>query len=377
MNVNNKTDHRTEAMNAFLKTAGWAGAKQIRLPGDASTRGYVRLVQDGHSAMLLDQPQTAETPAAPVHASEAERRALGYHAMARHAGADTARFVAVANFLRARGLSAPQIYADDPALGFVLSEDLGESLYADVLTTGASETELYGTAIDALAKLHAETAMATISDNIPLYAYDDVALIAETDLITEWFLPHALGRPARMDEIAEHRDLWRATLRPVLESPAFFVHRDYHAQNLLWLPSRAGIAKVGIIDFQDAVAGARSYDLISLIEDARRDVPPALAESMIARYLDTMRNQGAPLNEDTARAEMAVMAAQRNVKIAGIFARLAKRDNKPRYLAYLPRVWNNLNRDLEHPALASLKTWYDRIIPIDARGAALHKGASV
>lgn len=377
MSVDNRADDRAEAMAAFLKKAGWAGAAQTRLPGDASTRGYLRLIHNGRSAMLLDQPQTAETPAAPAQATEAERRALGYNAVARLAGADTARFVAVANFLRARGLSAPEIYADDPALGFVLSEDLGENLYADMLTAGANETELYGSAIDTLAKLHMETAGANICEGMPLHAYDDVALIAETDLMTEWFLPHALGRPSHADEIAQHRDLWRTILKPVLEAPTFFVHRDYHAQNLLWLPAREGVAKVGIIDFQDAVAGARSYDLISLIEDARRDVPSALATSMITRYLDAMRKQGAPLTEDATRAEIAIMAAQRNTKIAGIFARLAKRDNKPRYLGYLPRVWNYLNRDLEHPALASLKAWYDRIIPMNVRGKAPHKGAPV
>lgn len=377
MSVSSHMDHRTEAMNAFLKAAGWAGARQTRLPGDASTRGYVRLDMSGHKAMLLDQPQDAETPTAPVGANEAARRALGYNAVARLAGADTARFVAIANFLRARGLSAPEIYADDSALGFVLCEDLGETLYADVLAEGTNEAELYGSAIDALAKLHMEPASADIGAGMPLHVYDDVALIAETDLMTEWFLPHALARPANADEIAEHRDLWRTILKPVLEAPAFFVHRDYHAQNLLWLPSREGIAKVGIIDFQDAVAGARSYDLISLIEDARRDVPPALATSMIARYLDALRKQGAPLNEEAARGEIAIMAAQRNAKIAGIFARLAKRDGKPRYLSYLPRVWNYLTHDLEHPSLAPLKAWYDRMIPMDARTAAPHKGAPV
>jgi hypothetical protein len=149
----------------------------------------------------------------------------------------------------------------------------------------------------------------------------------------------------------------------VLAAPSVFVHRDYHAQNLLWLPERDGLARVGLIDFQDAVAGTRSYDLISLIEDARRDVDPALAEAMTRRYIAAT---GA--GDAAHRAEMAVMAAQRNAKIAGIFARLHKRDGKPRYLDYLPRVWGYLNKDLEHPALAPLKAWYDRAIPMEARG---------
>ena len=130
-----------------------------------------------------------------------------------------------------------------------------------------------------------------------------------------------------------------------------FVHRDYHAQNLFWLPSRNGVARVGLIDFQDAVAGSQAYDLISLVEDARRDVAPEIAQATTAHYLAAMRAQGTPLDESAYRGQMAVMAAQRNAKIAGIFARLYKRDGKPRYLAYLPRVWGYLNRDLEDPAL--------------------------
>jgi hypothetical protein len=157
--------------------------------------------------------------------------------------------------------------------------------------------------------------------------------------------------------------------------PPVFVHRDYHAQNLLWLPERSGHARVGIIDFQDAVAGTTSYDLISLVEDARRDVDPALAEAMTTRYLAAMKAQGTPLDAKQFRAEAAIIATQRNAKIAGIFARLYKRDNKPRYLDYLPRVWGYLNKDLEHPAMAPLKAWYDQHIPLSARGA--RQGVSV
>ncbi len=148
-----------------------------------------------------------------------------------------------------------------------------------------------------------------------------------------------------------------------------FVHRDYHAQNLIWLPGRDGLKRVGLIDFQDAVAGTRAYDLISLVEDARRDVAPEIARATTAHYLATMQAQGTPLDEESYRALMAVMAAQRNAKIAGIFARLYKRDGKPRYLQFLPRVWGHLNRDLENPAMADLKAWYDRTIPREARGA--------
>lgn len=359
---------RKEQMQAFLEAAGWGDAAQYPLPGDASTRRYIRLEMNGARAMLMDQPQNAEAPQCPAGATPDERRALGYDAIARLAGADTGRFVAAANFLREHGLSAPEVFAADHSSGFVLSEDLGDALYADVLNDGGDAHELYGAAVDALAKLHQAGAPATLPPDMPLHPYDETALVAETDLLTEWFMPLALGRAASEDEVETHRMLWRPILHAALSAPPVFVHRDYHAQNLMWLPGREGLARVGMIDFQDAVAGAASYDLISLVEDARRDVEPELARAMSARYLDTSRRLGSVINEETYRSQMAVMAAQRNAKIAGIFARLYKRDGKPRYLAYLPRVWGYLNADLEHPALSTLKAWYDKTIPRERRG---------
>jgi len=362
------TPERDDAMRAFLARSGWGRAHLTPLPGDASTRHYLRATANGRKAMLMDQPQGAETPASPPHASAEERRALGYNAVARLAGADCGRFVAVADYLKKRGLSAPEIIAADSSEGFVLMEDLGNDLYADVLSNGGNERELYSTAIEALARIHAEDAPSRLGHDKSLYAYDETAQLAEIDLMTEWFLPLAFGRVATAEEVAEHRALWRAALERQRRAGDVFVHRDYHAQNLIWLPERSGNARVGMIDFQDAVAGARAYDIVSLVEDARRDVSPELAEAMTDHYLDSMAKQGKPLDADAHRAEMALLAAQRNAKIVGIFARLFKRDGKPRYLDYLPRVWTYLNRDLDHPAMADLKAWYDRTIPRDKRG---------
>lgn len=319
--------------------------------------------------MLMDQPQNAEAPQSPPGASPDQRRALGYNAVARLAGADCGRFVAVADFLHKRGLSAPRVYAADVNAGFVLIEDLGDDLYANVLANGhaGEEPALYGAAIDALAKLHAEPAPAALSSDKPLHAYDETALLAETDLMTEWFIPLALNRKASDDEREEHRTLWQDALRPGFAAPSVFIHRDYHAQNLFWLPGREGAARVGMIDFQDAVAGAASYDVISLLKDARRDVAPELGEAMTHRYIEARQKTDSTFDSDHYRAQAAVMAAQRNAKIAGIFARLYTRDGKPRYLSYLPRVWGYLEKDLQHPALGSLKRWYDRKIPTDAR----------
>jgi N-acetylmuramate 1-kinase len=358
---------RQSEMQDFLIRSGWGDATVTPLPGDASTRRYARLALADRKAMLMDQPQAAEGAVAPPGASEETRRALGYNAVARLAGADCARFTAAATWLRGHGLAAPDIYAADYAGGFVILEDLGDALFAEVLADGGDEKKLYQAAVEVLAKIHANDAPAALSSDKPLFDYDQTALVAETDLLTEWFLPLALKRPATKEEVSEHRSLWRAALAGIGAGRRVFVHRDYHAENLLWLPDRDGVARVGLIDFQDAVAGSPAYDLISLTEDARRDVSPELAEAATAHYLAVMKTQGTPLDETRFRREMAVMAAQRNAKIVGIFARLHKRDGRTRYLAFLPRVWGYLERDLTHPALADLRAWYDCVIPKDNR----------
>ena len=312
-------NERGEAAHAFLAHAGWKNARIDALPGDASTRRYYRVKQNGHGAMLMDQPQNSEAPASPPTATPEERQALGYNATARLAGADCERFIATANFLRSRGLAAPRIYADDTEQGFVLLEDFGDDLYADVLGKGVKEDDLYRAAIDAIAQLHADPAPPRLSTSAALYDYDLTACLAETDLMTEWFMPLALGRPATQDEVTEHRGLWRDALGTIRSPEPVFVHRDYHAQNLFWLPQREGAARVGMIDFQDALAGNRSYDVISLLEDARRDVSPELAAAMKAHYLTAMKEQGRALDGKSWTAEAAITAAQRNARLQEYF----------------------------------------------------------
>jgi aminoglycoside/choline kinase family phosphotransferase len=354
---------REEAMSAFLVESGWQDAKRQPLAGDASTRRYIRVVKDDQTAMLMDQPQQAEMPTADTNATPQQRRALGYNAIARLAGADCTRFIAVAAHLRKLGLAAPEIIAANTENGFLLLEDFGDRLYTNAIAAGDDERALYARAIDSLVVLHNEPAPDTLSQ-IPFYDYDETALLAEIDLLTEWYLPLALGRAAELDEQNEHRVLWRETLTDVLRAPRVFVHRDFHAQNLIWMPDRIGVARVGLLDFQDAVAGHAAYDLISLLEDARHDVSPELAEMMIAHYL--AQSPHLPDVEAFLSAK-AILAAQRNAKIIGIFARLAKRDGNPGYLAHLPRVWRYMEQDLESPALKKLKTWYERIVPRQTR----------
>jgi len=361
----NAMNGRRELMSEFLSRTGWGEAEQRPLAGDASTRFYTRLHLGERTAMVMDQPQGAETPPASPQATPEERRALGYNALARLAGADCGRFIAAASYLRGCGLAAPEIYAADTVRGFLLLEDLGTKLYTDTIGDGGDERELYEAAIDGLSELHLRPAPSFLAPGKPLFIYDETAMLAEVELLTEWFFPAALGRPAEDSETEAYRMLWRQTLQMLSSDSPVFVHRDYHAQNLLWRGGRRGLARVGVIDFQDALAGSPAYDLVSLLEDARRDVSPELAQAMTARYLSACR-----IDPERFRVSAAILAAQRNAKIVGIFARLAKRDNKPRYLAHLPRVWRYLEHDLMHPALRPLKQWYDRTIPAERRRVA-------
>jgi aminoglycoside/choline kinase family phosphotransferase len=273
--------------------------------------------------------------------------------------------------LRARGLSAPEIYAADYANGLLLLEDLGDDLYARAIEAGAKPEPLYAQAIDVLAELHRMPAPSHLATSdgwrVPFLSYDEEALLVETDLMLDWFFPAALGQEASADLRAEYHALWRKALRPALTTRRVMVLRDYHAENLLWAPARRGNARVGLIDFQDGLHGSDAYDLMSLVEDARRDVDPALADKMIDRYITLARDSDPQFDADVFRAAAAVLAAQRNIKIVGIFTRLWKRDGKPRYPGYHPRLWRYLDKDLSHPDLIALKSWFDRHVPRDKR----------
>jgi len=354
---------RQIAMKDFLARSGWGTASVTPLPGDASTRRYARLAMDGRKAMLMDQPQAAEGATAPADASEETRRALGYNAVARLAGADCARFAAAASWLRAHGLAAPDVYAADHGQGFVILEDLGDALFAEVLADGGDEKTLYEAAVEVLARIHAKDAPASLSSDKPLFAYDQTALLAETDLMTEWFLPLALGRAATDAEIEEHRRLWREVLAGTAGGRQVFVHRDYHAENLLWLPEREGAARVGMVDFQDALRAHPSWDLHSLLQDARRDVSPELEAAALDHYF-SLRPE---VEREAFLNDYAALAALNEARILGVFARLIFRDGKPRYQAFMPRMWRQLTRNLQRPALSGLKAWFETYVPAEVR----------
>lgn len=320
---------RLETIEAFLRAAGWADATRRSLAGDASARAYVRLDRSGAQAMLMDVPPVSGLTLAP--------------------------FLAVTAWLRGLGLSAPEVYAADPAAGLALLEDLGDDLYLRLCADPAREAQLYAAAIDLLADLQAERPAATPDWTPPLY--DRALLLREVRLAVEWYLPVTAG-PASPELLAEFEALVEPIVVLALDGPQVSVLRDYHAENLLWLPGRAGLARVGLLDYQDLVIGHPAYDVISLLEDARRDISHELRAAMLARFVE----RGGAEPEGFSLAAHA-LAAQRNLKILGLFVRLARRDGKRGYLRHLPRVWAHLRRDLAHPALAPLAAWVERRLP--------------
>jgi len=309
---------RDSEIRAFLGRHGFAGARRLPLAGDASVRRYERLRGGPRPAVLMDAPP---------------------------ATIDVRPFLAVAGWLRDAGLSAPEVLAADPAAGLVLLEDLGDELFGRALARGGDEGLLYRAAVDLLLILHRAPPPAALP------RYDDAWLLREAGLLVEWYAP-ALDEPVK----ADYRAIWQDLLPAARVGGDGFVYVDYHADNLLWLPGRSGVARVGLLDFQDARSGPPAYDLASLLEDARRDVDPGIAHAMVERYLAARPE----LDADAFRAAYALLAAQRNAKILGLFSRLAQRDGKPHYLNLQPRVRAHLRRDLRHPLLSPLRLWFER-----------------
>jgi aminoglycoside/choline kinase family phosphotransferase len=228
------------------------------------------------------------------------------------------------------------------------------------LNQGADEAELYALAVDLLVALHQRFKAAQAPFLPP---YDETRLLNEAALLVDWFLPAVTGRPTEPALRESYLALWRRLLPLAEGAPATLVLRDYHVDNMILLPERADVARCGLLDFQDAVLGAASYDLVSLLEDARRDITPAIVDAMMERYLAAFP----ALDRAAFLASYAMLGAQRNCKIVGIFTRLCVRDNKPHYLTHIPRVWRLIEHDLRHPALAPLGDWLDRHVPASLR----------
>ena len=347
---------RIIAIRRFLDVNGFGAAARERIQGDASTRSYERLTLNGVSYILMNSPKRPDGP--PV------RDGKPYSQIA-HLAEDVTPFVAMALALRARGLSAPAIFAADRAAGLLVLEDLGNELVVAGEPPAPIEAR-YAAAVDVLAALHRQPLPETLpvepGVDYALPRYDLDALLIEVELLTDWYLPKLEAKlsDAKRDL---YMALWRAALLPMAEAPATWVLRDYHSPNLLWLPEREGVARVGLLDFQDAVLGNAAYDLASLLQDARVDVPEMMEIALLSRYTRARLVAEPGFDAPSFARAYATLAAQRASKILGIFARLDRRDGKPQYLRHLPRVWGYLQRSLAHPALAPLAAWYRVNVP--------------
>ncbi len=318
---------REDAAAAFLAAHGFGTARREPLPSDASFRRYVRLHGGPVPALLMDAPPPE----------------------------DVRPFLRIGRHIASLGLSAPKVIAADEKAGFLLIEDFGDATHAALLDAGdADPVTLYTEAAEALAALHAGPP----PDGLPAWDSATMARLAAATFL-DWWWPAAFGAPPAEEVRAAFDAALRAMLAP-FDGAGAFVHRDFFAANLMRLPDRDGPRRTGILDFQDAALGHPAYDLVSLVEDARRDVPEAARQAAIARYV-ALRGPG--LDRDAFLAAMAACAAQRHLRVAALWVRLARRDAKPRYLAYAPRTWALLERALRHSAAAPLAAFLDAHVP--------------
>lgn len=308
---------RSELCADFLASSPCAGWAAKPLAGDASNRSYQRLTgPDSRTAVLMDAPPEK--------------------------GEDTRPFVHIAKYLRSQGLSAPEIFDQDVKNGFLLIEDLGDDQFSRVIKADRKkQMPLYAAATDVLVALH----QASFPELDPL---GPRTMAEMAGLVFEKYRGGILGET---DSALQKRfeDQFEDILRQAVKGPPVFVHRDYHAENLLWLPDREGLAKVGIIDFQDARSGHPAYDLVSLLQDARRDVPAGVEMQMIDRYI-----AAAGVDDSTFRTAYAVIGVQRHLRILGVFARLSLDFGRSDYLKYIPRVWAHFEHGLDHPVMANV-----------------------
>lgn len=321
----------------FLARHGWTEARILPLAGDASFRRYFRIEAGDRRAVLMDAPPPHEDPRP---------------------------FMAMAKWLEGVGLTAPRILAADLEQGLLLLDDFGDARMRETVDADpAAERDLYETAVDVLVHLHDHSPM----EGLPRHGLDE--WLAEVRLFPDWYIPAVGLDPVDIDA---WEGAWRQVLEPVASDglAPVTVLRDYHAENVMLLDGQGGIGRFGLLDFQDALAGHPAYDLVSVLEDARRDVPAPLERAMIDRY-----RQRTGADERFERAYWA-LAAQRNTRILGVFCRLWKRDGKERYKAFQPRMWGLLERDLAQPGLEAVRNWFDDNVPAELRADAWKEGAA-
>ena len=339
----------------LLERAGWSDAKREFLQGDASVRAYERLVKPtGETAILMISPPRPDGPII--------RFGKPYAAIAK-LSPDITAFIAMDEGLRSLGYSAPALFAYSIDEGLALIEDFGSTTIAQ---NGVPDGARYAPAIALLADLHGRDLPPILTAGEEAYeppVYDIEAMLVEVELALDWYAP-AIARVtppsgARMQFLA----IWRELLQPVLAEPTTWTLRDYHSPNLHWLPDRLGLKRIGLIDFQDAVLGPPAYDVVSLLQDARVDVPEDLEMRLAALYMRRRTAADPAFDAQKFAVAYAATGAQRATKILGLFARLDKRDRKPDYLRHLPRIERYLARNLAHPLLRPLALWYQNHLP--------------
>ena len=347
---------RIAQIRSFLDASGFGDAQRRRMQGDASTRIFERLTRNSETMVLMNAPRHPDGP--PV------RDGKPYSAIA-HLAEDIVPYVVLAAGLRRLDLSAPEILDADLEHGFIVMEDLGEDRIVRGDPPAPIETR-YAAAVDLLASLHERDLPASLpvapQRDYRLPHYDIGAFLIEAELLLDWYLPR-LDAPAPQPARASFAALWREALAPAITAPPTWVLRDYHSPNLLWRSEREGIGRIGVLDFQDALIGPAAYDVASLLQDARVDVPEAMEVSLLSQYVRARRKNDPGFDPAAFTLLYATLAAQRTTKILGIFARLDRRDGKPQYLRHMPRLWNYLQRSLAHPALAPLAAWYAANVP--------------
>jgi N-acetylmuramate 1-kinase len=347
---------RLQSLRQFLTEAGHKDSRRERMAGDASIRSYARLHKGERVFILMNSPKRPDGPA--IYNGKSYSGGV-------HLAEDVRPFVAVAGALRGSGISAPKIHDADLDHGFLITEDFGKQGIVEG-DPPHPIVERYEAATDLLAALHGRDVPMVlplapqVTYTIP--TFDAEAMLIEIGLMLEWYLPDRGVQPSD-DLRAEFIAMWRELLRAPLAAKPTWVLRDYHSPNLIWLAAREGNARVGVIDFQDAVIGPPAYDLASLLQDARIDVPEDIEQALFARYSQARDAAGNGFDAATFGAHYAIMSAQRNTRLLGTFARLNRRDGKPHYLKHQPRIWSYLSRSLAHPALASVRDWYAANVP--------------
>jgi aminoglycoside/choline kinase family phosphotransferase len=326
-------EERARQIAAFLHVQGWGNCQRAPLAGDASFRRYERLRRGADRAVLMDAPPPQE---------------------------NVRPFIAIDRLLAGAGLAAPAIHGADEQAGLLLLEDMGDDTYTRLLARGEPETKLYELAVDLLIELRKRLPVARLA-GVPMF--EEAAALRQVRLLLEWYWPATQAGPVSPAAAAEFETAWGSVFALWQRTPRTLVLFDYHVDNLMLLAGRSGVASVGLLDFQDAVVGPGSFDLVSLIDDARRDVAPELGQHLMARYLAAFPD----LDRAGFAAAYAASGAQRHTRILGTFTRLCRRDGKPSYLAFIPRVWRQLEAQLAHPDLAPLAGWFAHHLPPEKR----------